>query len=207
MRVLLTGFDRFPGAPVNPSAILVKALARRRRPAFCDTLCTAHVFETSYAAVDRDLPKLFAEKPDIVLMFGLAGRTRELRIEMRARNAIAVLFADAAGRRAQRGVIAPRQPPAFKGGAPFARLVAALRGSALPARLSHDAGRYLCNYAYWRALQRAAHGRPLIQFVHVPAVWLVPRPRRRVRRRSLSMAQLVRGGEILLVALLAAGRR
>ena len=33
MRVLLAGFGPFPGAPFNPSARLVKALARRRRPA------------------------------------------------------------------------------------------------------------------------------------------------------------------------------
>ena len=33
MRVLITGFGPFPGAPFNPSAALAKALARRRRPA------------------------------------------------------------------------------------------------------------------------------------------------------------------------------
>jgi hypothetical protein len=34
MRVLITGFGPFPGAPFNPSAALAKALACRRRPAF-----------------------------------------------------------------------------------------------------------------------------------------------------------------------------
>jgi pyrrolidone-carboxylate peptidase len=34
VRVLITGFGPFPGAPFNPSAALAKALARRRRPAF-----------------------------------------------------------------------------------------------------------------------------------------------------------------------------
>ena len=33
MRVLITGFGPFPGAPFNPSAALAKALACRRRPA------------------------------------------------------------------------------------------------------------------------------------------------------------------------------
>jgi hypothetical protein len=73
MRVLLTGFGPFPGVPLNPSALLVKALARRRRPAFAAITRTTHVFATAYEAVDRDLPKLFAQKPDIILMFGLAG--------------------------------------------------------------------------------------------------------------------------------------
>jgi pyroglutamyl-peptidase len=208
VRVLLTGFGPFPGAPVNPSAVLVKTLARRRRPALAGLVRTVHVFATSYAAVDRDLPKLFAEKPDIVLMFGLAGRTRQLRIELRARNAVSVLFPDADGRRPQHGVIAPGEPSARQGSAPVARLAGALRGSALPPRLSRDAGRYVCNYAYWRALQHAPHGRPLVQFVHVPAVRLAPQPRRRRRQRSRrgspALAQLIRAGETLLIALVAA---
>ena len=96
--VLITGFGRFPGAPYNPSAPLARAVAKRRRPAFADVRRVLHIFETSYAAVDRDLPKLLAaHKPDIVLMFGLAGRTNFVRIETRARNARSVLFPDVTG--------------------------------------------------------------------------------------------------------------
>ena len=49
MRVLITGFGPFPGAPFNPSAALAKALARRRRPAFAD------VDEAEYTAVTYGL--------------------------------------------------------------------------------------------------------------------------------------------------------
>ena len=39
----------------------------------------AHVFRVTYEAVDRELPDLLARvKPDALLMFGLAGRTRRL---------------------------------------------------------------------------------------------------------------------------------
>ena len=78
MRVLITGFGPFPGAPFNPSAALAKALAGRRRPAFAALDRTVHIFETTYGSVDRELPKLLAQKPDIVLMFGVAGRRRQL---------------------------------------------------------------------------------------------------------------------------------
>ena len=98
--VLITGFGRFPGAPFNPSGPLARAVAKRRRPAFADVRRVLHIFETSYAAVDRDLPKLIAQhKPDIVLMFGLAGRTPFVRIETRARNARSILFPDVTGYR------------------------------------------------------------------------------------------------------------
>ena len=144
MRVLLIGFGPFPGAPLNPSALLVKSLARRRRPAFAEIVRTSHVFTTTYAAVDRDLAKLREIGADIVLMFGLAGRRRHLCIETRARNAVSLLFPDASGFRPQRGVIAPGEPAALCGAAPFARLLGAVRSSAVPARLSRDAGRSTC---------------------------------------------------------------
>ena len=127
MRVLLIGFGPFPGAPLNPSALLVKSLARRRRPAFAEIVRTSHVFTTTYAAVDRDLAKLREIGADIVLMFGLAGRRRHLCIETRARNAVSLLFPDASGFRPQRGVIAPGEPAALRGAAPFARLLGAVR--------------------------------------------------------------------------------
>lgn len=206
-RVLLIGFGPFPGAPVNPSAALVKALARLRRPALAAIERTTHIFATAYAAVDRDLPKLFAAKPDIVLMFGVAGRRRQVSIETRARNAVSLLFPDASGHHPQRGVITPGEPTARKGHAPFARLLGAMRPSGVGARLSHDAGRYLCNYAYWRALQQSRAGRPLVAFVHIPQIRLMPRRlRRRSRRRSPTLPQLVGAGIALLIALKAASR-
>jgi pyroglutamyl-peptidase len=206
MRVLLIGFGPFPGASFNPSAVLVKTLVRRRRPALATVVRKTHVFATTYAAVDRDLPKLFAQKPDVILMFGLAGRRRELCIETRARNAVSVLYPDADGHCPKRGVIAHDGPAALRTATPFAALLGAVRASAFPARLSRDAGRYLCNYAYWRALERARGGRPLIQFIHIPPVRFSPR-RQRTERDSLSFPPLVAAAEALLIALIAASRR
>lgn len=203
--VLITGFGRFPGAPFNPSGPLALALAKRRRPAFAGVRRAVHIFETSYAAVDRDLPKLLADhKPDIVLMFGLAARTPFVRIETRARNAVSILFPDVTGFRPADRAIAPGKP-ALRGRASFARLLGAARATGTRSRLSRDAGRYLCNYVYWRALEASRSGTPLTQFIHIPPV---PKsPRRPGRKRRLSHAALVRTGEAILLALLAAHRR
>lgn len=201
MRVLITGFGPFPGAPFNPSALLVKALARRRRPALADIELMTHVFATSYAAVDRDLPKLLARQPDVVLLFGLAGRRRHLCVETRARNAVTLLFPDADQYKPQHAVIAADAPSSYRGNTPFMRLLGAAR-SIFPSHLSRDAGRYLCNYVYWQALRRAQDGRPLVQFVHIPPVRIGPR--RPGKRRHPSFAELVRAAEAILIALKAA---
>ena len=204
MRVLLAGFGPFPGAPLNPSAAVAQALTRRRRPALADLDRSVHVFATTYAAVDRDLPRLFAGKPDIVLIFGLAGRRRQICIETRARNAVSLVFPDASGWCPSTGIIEARGPDALFGRAPFHRLLGAARVIKVPVRLSRDAGRYLCNYVYWRALQRAPHGRPLVQFIHIPTIASLTRRRRNKKRHAPTLVELVAAAENLLISLAAA---
>jgi len=206
LTVLITGFGPFPGAPFNPTTALAQGLAARRRPAFADVRRIAHVFRTCYAAVDRELPALIKRvRPDVVLLFGVATRTNYLRIELRARNARSALFPDVSGDRPCAGVIAVGEPGVRAGRAPQRTLLAAVRAQRLPARLSHTAGRYLCNFAYWHALAAIeGHGAPLVQFVHVPTVRrgsIRPGPRPR-----LTPADLARAGEAILMALITAAR-
>lgn len=203
--VLITGFGRFPGAPFNPSGPLAHAVGKRQRPAFADLKRVVHIFQTSYAAVDRELPKLLAQhRPDIVLMFGLAGRTPHVRIETRARNARSTLFPDVTGFRPNEREIVPGKS-AQQGPAPFTLLLGASRRARLRSKLSSDAGRYLCNYIYWRALEASRSGTPLAQFIHIPWVPIVRR--RPTRKPRMSQAALARAGEAILLALLAAHRR
>lgn len=196
--ILVTGFGPFPGAPFNPTGPLVKRLAKVRRPGLAGVKIVTHIFETSYAAVDRDLPKLIAKhKPDALLMFGLATRARKLRIETRAQNALALL-PDAAGKTPRRGAIATGKPAAVSMPMPAQSLLAAIRKTGVPVRRSRDAGHYLCNYLCWRAAEaaRKAKGPRLAAFVHVP---LVARgPRKPVKRGQLTLDDLTRAGSALL---------
>src|SRR3954451_15780622 len=95
-RILITGFEPFPGAPFNPTGPLVKRLLELRRPALDGVERGGHVFPVTYRAVDRELPQLVKQHaPDALLMFGLAARTPYVRIEMRARNDITTIWPDA----------------------------------------------------------------------------------------------------------------
>src|SRR5262249_10785447 len=127
------------------------------------------------------------------------------RIETRARNARSALFPDASGARPSAGFIAAGEPGTRMGPAPHRILLAAVRAQRLPARLSHSAGRYLCNFAYWRALAATQEGR---------APWSrSTRGRRapgggapRAPRRQLTSADVARAGEAILMALIVAAR-
>jgi pyroglutamyl-peptidase len=210
--ILITGFGPFPGSPFNPSARIATSLARRRRPALAGTRRIAHVFATRYDAVDRELPALLArERPDIVVMFGVATRARHMRVEERARNRVAVLFPDAGGYRPATRTIAPHAE-ALRNPLPLAGLVKAARSAGVVAARSRNAGTYLCNYTYWRALEAAARpgGPRLVIFVHVPPIGVTARPKRRrkgKRRAAPSLGALVRAGEAIVLAMLSLARQ
>lgn len=200
LTLLLTGFGPFPGAPRNPTATLVKQLAARRRRGVRGI---AHVFATRYDAVDRELPELIARhRPDVLVMFGLAGRRTKLCIEVRARNRVSRWFPDAARFVPLRPDITPGAPLHRAGRAPFSRLVAAARASGAQAELSDDAGAYVCNYVYWRGLEQ---GPAITVFVHVPGAQRRI-PKNRVRRRRMTTQAVLCAAEAVVAAAISAAR-
>lgn len=206
--LLVTGFGPFPGAPFNPTTPLVKRLVRLRRPGLVGARIVGHVFPTSYAAIERELPALIAKyKPDALLMFGVATRAKCMRIETRARNALALL-PDVKGATAHRSKIMPGGPAELALPAPTRRLLAAARSARRPVSLSQDAGRYLCNYLAWRGAEAVAkpNGPRLAAFIHVPPTRRFTRPRG-AKGRQFSLDDLVRAGERLLIEMIAAARR
>ena len=58
LRILITGFGPFPGAPYNPTQPLVARLMRLRRPALADVELSSHIFPVTYRAVDQQLPQV-----------------------------------------------------------------------------------------------------------------------------------------------------
>jgi pyroglutamyl-peptidase len=201
LRILITGFGPFPGAPFNPTMPLVARLLRLRRPAFSDVEFTGHVFPVTYEAVDRELPQLLAKhRPHALLMFGLATRTPYVRIETRARNAVTMLWPDADHASVRKGSIAGGAG-AKMFGPHTAELLRAAIGTGIDARASRDAGSYLCNYLSWRAIEAtSAHNGPrLAAFVHVP---LVARDRAWLRKGMMpriKLEQFVDAGEAMLL--------
>lgn len=200
LRMLVTGFGPFPGAPFNPTEPLVARLLRLRRPALSDVELAGHIFPVTYRDVDRDLPELLASRrPHALLMFGLASRTPHVRIETRARNALTTLWPDAGRVKPRTGSIAGGDD-AMMFGPHTDRLLRAALATGIDARLSRNAGSYLCNYLSWRAIEatRRRGGPGLAAFVHVP-----PFPRAAAQQRDAAFAiafeDMVDAGEAMLM--------
>ena len=206
LKILITGFGPFPGAPFNPTGALVELLARQS-PMPAGTRRVAHVFTTSYDTVDRELPALIAHtRPAALVMFGLAQRTRHVRIETLARNTLSRVLADVAGVLPTTGAIAADGPAALALPAPAQRLLAAARNAGARAALSRNAGSYLCNYLCWRASESAtnAGGPAVATFVHVPLVRPLTTTTAGATPRTLG--DLVQAGEAIVAAAATAAR-
>ena len=201
LRILITGFGPFPGAPFNPTQPLVARLVRLRRPSLGDVELSGHIFPVTYKAVDRQLPELLAlKRPHALLMFGLAARTPFVRIETRARNAVTTLWPDADHARIRKGSIAGGTEPMMFG-PHTARLLRAALGSGIDARASRDAGSYLCNYLSWRAIEATCRdtGPRLAAFVHVPLLARHGVARRKDASHRVTLDELVDAGEAMLL--------
>jgi pyroglutamyl-peptidase len=202
LRILITGFGPFPGAPFNPTEPLVARLLRLRRPAFSEIELSGHIFPVTYRNVDHELPELLAaHRPHALLMFGLASRTRHVRIEIRARNAVTMLWPDAGHAKPRKGSIASGiDGQTF--GPHTAKLLRAAVETGIDARASRDAGSYLCNYLSWRAIEatRRDDGPRLAAFIHIP---LFPRgaSQRKNRTHRIAFEEMADAGEAMLMEL------
>jgi pyroglutamyl-peptidase len=168
-RLLVTGFGPFPGIAHNPSAEIARRVAASPRWRMHEVAAQALILPTTYAALDEVLePALRREAPDALLMIGVAGRSSRVRIETRALNRASILFADAAGRRPDRLTLPGGQSARRLREHPV-RLHAAMRRHGVACSISQNAGRYLCNAAYFQALATPI---PVL-FVHIPkgAAW------------------------------------
>ena len=108
VRLLVTGFTPFPGAPVNPTEHLIRHF--EDNPPLCnqDVEMRFAVLPVDY---DQAIPALDAVSgdfdPHVAVHFGLADEARGFRLERLARNAIAARQPDNAGSRPPNAAIDP----------------------------------------------------------------------------------------------------
>ena len=163
--LLITGFGPFPGVERNPTSGLALTLAVQLRRKGLKT--KALVLPTSYA---DGLPllkeRLCTLQPRAVLMLGLAGRSRCVRIEQYGRDDASPTAPDVGGKMPPQSQSVRGMP--WRSTASLQSALAACHAHGLRARQSPVAGRYLCNAAYALALAETAGKGITVLFVHIP---------------------------------------
>jgi pyroglutamyl-peptidase len=173
-RLLVTGFGPFPRISVNPSGQISRLVAASPRWRLIGVEAQALVLPTAYSSIEGALaPALREGEFNAVLMIGVAGRAKRIRVERRAANRASLLSPDASGKR-RTGLALGAAPAHRIAAASPARVVRRLRQHGLPCAISQDAGLYLCNACYFSALAEPV---PVL-FVHIPkAPRNKPRPK------------------------------
>ncbi|MGS5086067.1 pyroglutamyl-peptidase I [Hydrogenophaga sp. A37] len=197
-RVLLTGFDAFGGAAINPSWLAVQALHGRQLMGH--TVVAARL-PTVFGASLQVLNALLAKhQPALVVCVGQAGGRSAISLERVAINVDDAPIPDNAGAGPIDTPVVPGAPAAHFSTLPIKAMLAALQREGLPAEVSPSAGSFVCNHVFY-GLMHAIATQPELHhtrggFVHVP--WLPEQG-----TPSMSLDDLVRGLRVALRCALA----
>lgn len=165
MSILITGFEPFGGAAVNPSweavlrvptSICGREVHRMRLPV---------VYQQAAAEMLVEISRI---RPEIVICCGVASGRTGVTPELVALNYRWASIPDNAGRLCSGEPVLPHGENALMTSLPVHEMVEAIRAREIPAWVSLSAGAYVCNDLYYHLLaqQEALGYRGL--FLHVP---------------------------------------
>ena len=171
-KILLTGFDAFGGAALNPSWLAVRALHGRR---ILGHTVVAAQLPTVFGASLHELNTLLNKhQPALVVCVGQAGGRKALSLERVAINVNDAPIADNAGGQPVDTPVKPGAPAAYFTSLPIKAMLAALQADGVAAEVSQTAGTFVCNHVFYGLMHALATRRELKHtrggFIHVP--WL-----------------------------------
>ena len=160
-KVLLTGFEPFGKASLNPSGEIIKQISG-------DNIVTA-ILPVAYAQSAERLLALIAEhNPDVVICLGQAEGRKEVTPEQVAINLDDARLADNEGVLRNDVKILKDGPDAYFSTLPVKEIVEAIKAAEVPAAVSLSAGAFLCNHVFYVAQNKFAGTKVRSGFVHVP---------------------------------------
>jgi pyroglutamyl-peptidase len=161
MMILLTGFEPFGKATLNPSGEIVKQISG-------ENIVTA-ILPVAYAQSAERLLQLIAEhNPDVVICLGQAEGRTQITPERIAINLDDARLADNQGVMRNEMPIVLDGPVAYESTLPIKEIVKAINKAGVPAAVSLSAGAFLCNHVFYVAQDHFKGTKVRSGFVHVP---------------------------------------
>lgn len=166
-RILVTGFDPFGGADINPAWEAVKALPERIGDF---TLYKLEIPTVFGMAAERVLEAAREIQPDVILCVGQAGGRSAVTPERIAVNIRDGKIADNADNQPVGEYVVPDGPAAYFATLPVKAMAEAICAAGLPGQVSNSAGAFVCNDTLYLLLHHYAGTGVRVGFLHVP--WL-----------------------------------
>ena len=166
-KLLITGFDPFGGANINPAWEAVKLLPEAIADFEVHKLEIPTVFGL---ASQKVLEKAEEIRPDVILCIGQAGGRAAVTPERIGVNIRDAKIADNAGNQPMGQFVAEEGPAAYFATVPVMAMADAIRAAGLPGQVSNSAGAFVCNDTLYSLLHQCAGTHIRVGFIHVP--WL-----------------------------------
>jgi len=166
-KILITGFDPFGGAKLNPAWEAVAQLP----DIIGDKELTKLMIPTVYGkAAETVIAKADAINPDAILCIGLAAGRAAVTPELIGINLRESGSADNKGNVYKNVPIAEDGPAAYFSTLPVREMVKAIKEKDIPSSLSMSAGAFVCNDTLYSLLHRFSGTETAVGFIHVPNI-------------------------------------
>lgn len=166
-KMLITGFDPFGGAAVNPSWMAVEQLPDQ----IGDFILCKLEIPTVFALATRTVLTKAAEfQPDVILCIGQAGGRASVTPERIGVNIRDARIADNAGNQPRGEFVDAQGPAAYFSTVPVEKMAETIEKAGIPATVSNSAGAFVCNDTLYGLLHHYAGTAVRVGFIHVPFV-------------------------------------
>ena len=164
-KLLITGFDPFGGASINPAWEAVKLLPEQIGDFEIYKLEIPTVFGL---AAETVLTKADVLQPDVILCIGQAGGRAAVTPERIAVNIRDAKIRDNAGNQPVGDFVVSDGPAAYFATVPVMEMADAICAAELPGAVSNSAGAFVCNDTLYSLLHHYADTHVKVGFIHVP---------------------------------------
>lgn len=164
-RLLITGFDPFGGAAINPAWEAVRLLPDVIGNQELRKLQIPTVFGKAAATI-LEAAETFL--PDVILCVGQAGGRSAVTPERIGVNIRDARIPDNEGNQPRGEFVCPDGPAAYFATVPVMAMADAIQAKGIPATVSNSAGAFVCNDVLYSLLHRYAGTATKVGFIHVP---------------------------------------
>ena len=161
-RILLTGFEPFNRASLNPSQEVIR---RIDHPA----LVAKEVLPVTFGeSAERLIQVITESSPDVVIALGQAEGRTQITLERVAINFDDARVADNAGFSPKKSPIVAGGPAEYFSTLPINKIAETLDKSGLPVSISLSAGTFVCNHIFYMMQYHLAGTGIESGFIHLP---------------------------------------
>ncbi len=168
--ILVTAFEPFGGASMNPSLLVAERLTLN------DPVCGARVATAVLPVVAATVESVLRDaidrtRPGAIVSLGECRGSPHVRIERVAVNLLD-FAADNSGAACRDAPVVPGGPAAYRATVPDRPMRDAVAARGIPCELSMSAGTYLCNQVMYLSLHYAATSGNGLRagFIHLPSL-------------------------------------